>query len=270
MVVKRIVSLFRTTPVKIALLVVLFLTSVLIALAMLLGREAGTFVIRVKDTTKTSIGITTGDPLTSQKETRLSAPAAMKMDCASPAYFISAKGYDRLNEIQANNPGVFYGTGSLDNSTTELSKNSEGLCCFYVYTFYIVNTGETPAGFDVRMTYNGATQGLENAIRIMTYAKDENTQDPRIYWNPDTETTYPDGSEVRYRGYSFAPTPIAFTNLSDSGDSGDVFSKEHYTLNVDDYMAYSIYMWIEGDDPEATDALHGAVINFEMEITVSM
>ena len=70
MIISKFVSLFKKKAFKIALLIALFLTSVLIALAMLLGREAGTFVIRVQDgDLKKSIAISVGDPTDESKYT---------------------------------------------------------------------------------------------------------------------------------------------------------------------------------------------------------
>ena len=55
---RRLVSLFKTTWFKMAAFLVLLATSVMIGLAMLLGNEAGQFVIRVRDDSyDKSIGI---------------------------------------------------------------------------------------------------------------------------------------------------------------------------------------------------------------------
>ncbi len=269
MVVKKIVSLFKGKAFKIALLVALFLTSTLIALAMLLGREAGTFVIRVQEgDLEKSIAIcegangVPGDKLTS----KLSAPGVSGFTDYSPEYFLQAR-YQELDRIQAEEKplytvGNFSGASKMPESDSKLD-GSVG-CCLYVYTFYIVNTGTGAVGIKVRMDYSNVTKGLDKCIRVMTYAKDNQTVDPQIYQRADD-------NKINYPNYIIQPTE--FAEINDSNGSGIIFDDQSYSINYEEgsnFLAYSIFFWIEGNDPDESIEIFGSTINFSVNIQVEM
>jgi hypothetical protein len=238
--INKVVSLFKGKAFKFALLAALFLTSTIIALAMLLGREAGTFVIRVQDNNldkavaitdkRPSNGTTTG--LTS----KLSAPGVTSFTDYSPEYFLRT-GYVELDRIQEEEPGLY---------TPGYDPNKSSPCSLYVYTFYIVNTGTSVVNVDVGMTY----------------AKDLNTSDPKIYQKQDNPEKY-------YDKYILPQTIFAEANES----SGVVYDDQKYIIGIDEgsnFLGYSIYFWIEGEDPDETTEVFGATINFSVNITVNM
>lgn len=233
---------------------------------MLLGREAGTFVIRVQDgDLDKSIAITIGNPADKDSYTsKLSAPGVSGFTDYSPEYFLEA-GYEELDRIQQDYPGL-YTVGNFTGSTTSVSdidqlKDSVG-CCLYVYTFYIVNTGTGSVGVNVTMNYDKVTKGLDKCIRIMTYAKDYYTSAPKIYQRPDDEF-------MEYDKYVI--TPENFAETYDS--SGVVFNDQHYNIDFQEgsnYMGYSIFFWIEGNDPDETTEIFGSTINFSVYVSVVM
>ena len=266
MVVSKIVSLFKGKAFKIALLVALFLTSLIIALAMLLGREAGTFVIRVQDgDLDKSIAITTGDPTDKTSYTsKLSAPAVAGFTDYSPEYFLE-EGWAELDRIQKEYPGLYTVgdfAGATKNHADDARLANTAGCCLYVYTFYIVNTGVGQVGVNVSMNYDRVTKGLDKCIRIMTYAKDYYTHEPYIYQRPD---------EI-YKEYDkYVRPPRAFAEVGDT--SGIIFNDQHYNIDFQEgsnYLAYSIFFWIEGNDPDETTEIFGSTINFSVNVSVDM
>ena len=263
MVISKVVSLFKGKAFKIALLAALFLTSLVIALAMLLGREAGTFVIRVQDgDLNKSIAITIDKPDNKDAYTsKLSAPGVSGFTDYSPEYFLEA-GYEELDRIQEQYPGL-YTVGNFSGSTKVDERSSEMAgCCLYVYTFYIVNTGVGQAGVNVVLNYDRVTKGLDNCIRIMTYAKDYYTSDPQIYQKADT-------THKEYDKYIINPTP--FKTVYES--SGVIFDDQHYNIDFQEgsnYMGYSIFFWIEGEDPDESEEIFGSTINFSVYVSVDM
>ena len=89
MIIKRFVSLFKTTGFKVIAFIALLATSILIALAMLLGNEAGQFVIRVRDDSLTkSIAVTTDLEDKDTYASVLQAPGMTNMADYSAEYFI--------------------------------------------------------------------------------------------------------------------------------------------------------------------------------------
>lgn len=266
MVINKIVSLFKGKAFKIALLVALFLTSLIIALAMLLGREAGTFVIRVQDgDLDKSIAITIDDPSVKGSYTsKLSAPGVSGFTDYSPEYFLEA-GWSELDRIQQEYPGLYtvgdFAGATKNHENDAKLENSVG-CCLYVYTFYIVNTGVGQVGVNVSMSYDRVTRGLDKCIRIMTYAKDYYTSDPQIYQRPDDV-------EVEYDKYVIKPK--SFAEIGDS--SGVVFNDQHFNIDFQEgsnYLGYSIFFWIEGNDPDESTEIFGATINFSVNVSVDM
>jgi len=265
-IVSKFVSLFKGKAFKIALLVALFLTSLLIALAMLLGREAGTFVIRVQDgDLNKSIAITIDDPENKNAYTsKLSAPSVTGFTDYSPEYFLEA-GWQELDRIQDEYPGLYtvgdFSGATKNHANDKKLENTVG-CCLYVYTFYIVNTGVGQVGINVAMSYDKVTKGLDKCIRIMTYAKDYYTSDPQIYQRPD---------DVEQEYDKYVITPTSFAEIGES--SGVVFNNQHYNIDFQEgsnYLAYSIFFWIEGNDPDETTEIFGSTINMSVYISVDM
>ncbi len=255
MIIKRFVSLFRTTGFKVIAFLALLATSVLIALAMLLGNEAGQFVIRVRDDSlEKSIALTTD--LEDEYKPVLQAPGMTGMADYSAEYFIKL-GYDDLDEITAT-------TGQYLNEGSSL----------YAYTFYIVNT--TPdgsnVGIDVAMNYSKVTKDVHKVIRIMTYAYSTNTSVPEIYQAAEEE-----GSNIDYvKDYGYVIEPILFK--SEEVAEGVVFDNQHYTIGTTasesatriNYMKYSVFFWLEGNDPECDERVMGGTIKFDLTVSVSM
>ena len=255
MIIKRFVSLFRTTGFKVIAFLALLATSVLIALAMLLGNEAGQFVIRVRDDSlEKSIALTTD--LEEEGKPVLQAPGMTGMADYSAAYFIKL-GYDDLDEITAT-------TGQYLNEGSSL----------YAYTFYIVNT--TPdgsnVGIDVAMNYSKVTKDVHKVVRIMTYAYSTNTSVPEIYQAAEEE-----GSDIDYvKDYGYVIEPILFKN--EEVAEGVVFDNQHYTIGTTasesatriNYMKYSVFFWLEGNDPECDERVMGGTIKFDLTVSVSM
>lgn len=258
MIIKRFVSLFRTTGFKIIAFAALLATSVLIALAMLLGNEAGQFVIRVRDDSLTkSIALTEGDYKdASSYSSTLQAPGMTGMSDYSAPYFIKL-GYRDLDEITAT-PGQHKTDGSS----------------LYAYTFFIVNT--TPdgsnVGIDVQMNYSKVTNDVDKVIRVMTYAYSSNTAAPEIYQAKEKEDVNIDYQ----KDFDYVIEPQYFETEQTAG--GTVFTNQHYTIGTTasesvekiNYMKYSVFFWLEGNDPECDEHIMGGTIKFELTVSVSM
>ena len=102
MLVRRFVSLFGNKWVKIALCALLFAASAIIVVALLLGNEAGTFVIKVQDgNLDKSIAITDSTP-TDNLRSKLSADGAKDMTDYNPAYFLDNNKYSMLTNISSH------------------------------------------------------------------------------------------------------------------------------------------------------------------------
>lgn len=175
MIIKRFVSLFSTTSFKVIAFLVLLITSVMIALAMLLGKEAGNFVIRVQDgVSDKSISLSTGDPKDSSTwKSKLEADGMTGMTDYTASYFVKL-GYSDLNAI-TKSTGIYTREGNS----------------LYAYTFYIVNTSPSGnVGVNLTLNYSGATKSIDKAIRVMTYAQESTISTPEIYMAQEDESLY--------------------------------------------------------------------------------
>jgi len=256
-IIKRFVSLFKTTGFKVIAFLALLATSILIALAMLLGNEAGQFVIRVRDESLTkSIAVTTDLEDKESYASTLSAPGKVGMAEYSAKYFIKL-GYNDLDEITAS-------SGLYENEANSL----------YAYTFYIVNTTAdgSNVGIDVSMNYSKISNNVDKACRIMTYARSTSRSVPEIY-----QAREADGVEIDYvRDYDYVIEPQFFSE--ENPDGGVVFEKQHYTIGTTasesatriNYMKYTVFFWLEGNDPECKEGILGGTIKFDLLISVSM
>lgn len=257
MIIKRFVSLFRTTGFKIIAFAALLATSVLIALAMLLGNEAGQFVIRVRDDSLAkSIAVTTDVENKDSYSATLEAPGMTGMADYTAKYFVKL-GYNDLDEITADS-GLYTKEGST----------------LYAYTFYIVNT--TPdgsnVGVDISMNYSKVTKNVDKVIRVMTYAYSSTESTPEIYQAAEEEESNID--YVRDAGYVIEPTLFK----SEDTASGVVFDDQHYTIGSTasesetkiNHLKYSVFFWLEGNDPECNEEIMGGTIKFDLTVAVSM
>ena len=183
----------------------------------------------------------------------LKADGMTGMTDYSAAYFVKL-GYNDLDAITAT-------TGNYVNEGSSL----------YAYTFYIVNTtkDKSNVGVNVSMTYSKVTKGVDNAVRIMTYAYSSNESTPEIYQKSDA-------AEIDYvADYGYIQQPILFAEEKTS--SGTIFTNQHYVIGSTasqgervDYLKYSVFFWLEGNDPECDENIQGGTIKFDLQVAVSM
>jgi len=242
----KIVFIFKSKVFKGLIALALLTASVIIAIALLLGREAGSFVIRVsEDNIDKSIRVSTDSDPNNEAyyTTKLNAPGITGFVDYTPGLFLF-EGYSELNKMQ-------------EVMGYQPVEDQEGHTALYVYTFNVINTSATNVGVSAKMTFSKVTNGLDKVIRVMTYAKTIDTEDPIIYYKPDeVQQTYDD----------YFLTPKAFTN------DNTIFDDQTYRLSTSEgsnFMKYSIFFWIEGQDNDETTAIMGGTINFALEFNVT-
>lgn len=259
---KKLVSLWKSNFFKMALLILLFIAAALIIMAMMLGQEAGQFVIRVQSgDVQKSIGVTL-DLDEENPSASLVADPMTNMNDYSPRYFLE-EDYQTLREICKPT-----GFNPIDNNS------------LYVYTFYIKNTSQSGGvGVNVQLTYSNVTNYSDEIIRVLTYYESYNVSDPHLYQKPDSLERahaldkYKDVTSIEYPSYII--TPASFANSSNPS-GGTVFDDQQINIGYGqgmNYVKYSILLWLEGDDPDSEyygEALYNGTIKFEMLIKVLM
>lgn len=293
MAFKKVISLFKNRKFKVTTCIALFLTSVLIIMAMLLGNEAGTFVIRVHDgDVEQSIILSDNEDFTNpaHQYATLSAPGMTNMDCWTPefglfdndGYADSGLLYDLtsipglvdinkpeyieiIEEYRANNP----------DQNLDLSQ-------IYCYTFYIVNTTRVGAsGFyvDIEMSFDSSKtrEHLDEGVRIMTYSP-QATDRMHIYQKPDEYVS----AEVQakrkdYQSKCYYPVGVNEFDVNDEfvfGNS-DKSTAERIFMNSNtysktEYIKYSVLFWIEGWDYDTERfQMYNGTFQFSLDVSIA-
>ena len=267
-ILKRFVTLFKSNAFKIVLLAGLFITSALIIIAMLLGKEAGTFVIRVQDgDVNRSIAITLDNPEDPDAEltSKLNAPGIENFTDYNPVWFLD-KDYVTLNEFTEETGRYLHGD----------PVNGTG-SALYVYTFYLVNTSPaSTVNVNVKLDISSVTKHLDDLARIMTYQVSmDGVETLNVYQKadvmPEGVTSWSElnknqtGETWAYNGYIIPPKLFASKSVA--------FNDQEISLNIGEYCKYSVFFWLEGEDPDSAynaERFYGATISFDLSFNLSM
>lgn len=239
----KFISLFKSKSFKWILAGVLLITSVLIILVMLLGNQSGNFVVKVEsgDANK-SIAIT--DSYEDRVYTnKLVANGIEGMTNTTPRWFLDG------DSEEEQNVGLKLLTRDLGNTVDSSTA--------YIYTFLIVNTGSNAVSINLEMTVSNVSNGVDDAVRVMSYNDD--SEDINIYQKADAVDT-------EYKFYPSTPKLFASENI--------VYNEKVTVLPTTDpenptYVKYSVIFWLEGQDPECTEAIFNGTIKFALKCSVA-
>ena len=238
MIVRQVktVSIFKNTSLKITALIGLFLSSLLIIIALSIGNEAGNFVVQVESGTVTkSLSITENLEDDTTYVDRIVTSGIKNISDNAPQLFMP----NGLSDVKnlCKRPGI-------NSSDPDL----------YVYTFYVVNTCDQDINLEFNMKITTVHNNLDKAIRIMTY--NETNESINIYQAKDeVEKDY---IYYKYQPKLFIDDTTAFT--------------ETYTLKSNEvdnhYIKYSVFIWIEGEDPDCNESIYMSAIKLQLDIKV--
>lgn len=116
---------------------------------------------------------------------------------------------------------------------------------YIAYTFYIENEGEETINYWYSILIDDVILNVDEAIRVMVYLNGEETVYAKL--NGVTEE------------------PEADTKAFYSEDTVMLESRQNFTPG--DIDRFTIVIWIEGDDPDCTNALLGGELKMHMDIT---
>lgn len=158
--------------------------------------------------------------------------------------------------------------------------------CFY-YTFYIRNEGESTTGYIWDLRIESEDKNLADALWVMVFEDEEMMlyakanqlgeaqslpavgDDTRGYRDAffrekakDPEQLYEVIRETeQFTYYRVHPTSFVSANLVASGAQTEV--------NPQEIHKYTVVAWIEGDDPDCTDALIGGHVGMSMQFRLT-
>lgn len=116
---------------------------------------------------------------------------------------------------------------------------------YIAYTFYIENEGEDTINYWYSILIDDVILNVDEAIRVMVYLNGE-------------ETVY-----AKLNG--FTEEPELDTKAFYSKDTVMLESRQNFSPG--DVDRFTIVIWIEGDDPDCTNALLGGELKMHMDIT---
>ncbi len=119
---------------------------------------------------------------------------------------------------------------------------------YFTYSFYVKNTGTEKAGYSAKLNVDSATQGADEAVRVMVTHNDVST----VYAKPVL------GSNSVLEQYA---------------DKNFVSSRQVTTFANEDFEAgaidrITVAIWFEGDDPECVDDILEGEIKFSMDLNL--
>ena len=120
---------------------------------------------------------------------------------------------------------------------------------YIAYSFYVENQGNEVINYHYEIVIDDVIKNVDNAIRIRVYRNGEDTtyaKKKHIDGKPE------DGTEP-------------FLDIKDA--QGTVILESVHDFKPDDLDRYTVLIWLEGDDPDCTDALIGGEIKMHMLIT---
>ena len=117
---------------------------------------------------------------------------------------------------------------------------------YLAYTFYCKNVGLTDCSLHYELTFNNVTNAVDECMRIRLYVDGEKT---------DYAKTRADGGgqEDHFCDKSFAGNYLVCYGVVDN-------------VEIEEYVRFTVVIWIEGDDPECTDNRIGGMMKFDMTI----
>lgn len=117
---------------------------------------------------------------------------------------------------------------------------------YLAYTFYCKNIGTGKTALHYEVTFNNVTNHIDECIRVRVYVNGEKT---------DYAKTRSDGGGKE-------------SHLCDESFAGKytVCAKTIDDVALDEYVRFTVVIWVEGDDPDCNDSVVHGKIKFDMQI----
>jgi hypothetical protein len=135
-----------------------------------------------------------------------------------------------------------------ENVDTEADGSHNGQN-YIAYSFYVENQGNEVLNYHYEVIVDDVIKNVDNAIRI------------RIYRNGE-DTTY---AKRSFLGNEPEKDTVPFKDIKNA--EGTIILEKVTDFKPDDLDRYTVLIWLEGDDPDCTDALIGGEIKMHMVIT---
>lgn len=137
--------------------------------------------------------------------------------------------------------------GWLPEDINESSGGNHNGDNYIAYTFFLENKSDEIINYWYKMVVDDVIKDVDEAVRIKIYINDEET----VYAKGSSTTGDAETGTTKFR----------------TDDDGTIILAERANFNPNDVDKVTIVVWIEGDDPECTNALLGGEIKMHMDVT---
>lgn len=120
---------------------------------------------------------------------------------------------------------------------------------YIAYSFYVENQGKDVLNYHYEVIVDDVMKNVDDAIRIRIYRNGEDI----TYAKRDSLDNQPE------------PNTVPFKEIK--GADGTIIVESIKNFKPNDLDRYTILVWLEGDDPDCTDALLGGEIKMHMVVT---
>jgi hypothetical protein len=134
----------------------------------------------------------------------------------------------------------------LPNDITEYEGSHNGKN-YIAYSFYVENQGQVVINYWYYIKMDDVIKNADEALRIMIYRNDEKT----VYAKGGSINGEPEKGTVKFR----------------DDEDGTIILEQRKDMKAGDLDKITVVVWIEGDDPECTNALIGGHVRLHMKIT---
>jgi len=117
---------------------------------------------------------------------------------------------------------------------------------YIAYSFYMENQGKTVLNYWYSIVMDDVILNADDAIRIMIYVNDQKT--------------------VYAKGNSIDGKPEPGTTKFREDEDGTIILEQRKDMQAGDLDKITVVVWIEGDDPECTNALIGGHARLHMKL----
>jgi hypothetical protein len=118
---------------------------------------------------------------------------------------------------------------------------------YIAYSFYMENQGEAVLNYWYSIVMDDVIQHADEALRIMIYVNDKKT--------------------VYAKGNSINGNAEKGTEKFRDDEDGTIILEQRKDMHAGDLDKITVVVWIEGDDPECTNALIGGHVRLHMKLT---
>lgn len=147
---------------------------------------------------------------------------------------------------------------------------------YFAYTFWVRNAGEKEVDYTWELKLKQIENDVDKALWVMLYdegkqtiySKEISEDNPEHLSGFDKEYFKGEAANAEYQYYNSNGKYGIRTTKYENNDLGIIAKGKVENFNIEDKHKYTVVMWLEGDDPDCTNAILGGNAICDFNITV--